>query len=159
MIKSNLQVEILLNELIKSHKNVGIKGTIYALKQHPSLFKNSFETTKSFIIKKICIEFDLEEDDLINGKERNDNRLHALGFSVYLLRKFLKINGKEAGLILNKDESSVCRYQAAINSLKPDNTKGKDLIDKLNSLEEDTEEYIQYLNSQKKKSKNSSKEK
>lgn len=91
----------------------------------------------------------MDETSMIKGKGRSDNRMYALSFATVLLLKYLKINGTQAGEILEKDDSSICRFKKNIRSLKSNLVKEKELMDKMSIMELEVEAYIDMLNQHK----------
>jgi hypothetical protein len=117
------QTSNLIDAVLVSVQKVGIAKTIYNLsmglkKESLSKAVKAINDT-NIVIHAVADKFDITADEILFGKGRKNERLHAIGFCAYYLHYIYKYEMDDVTVLLNKDISVCYKYSKIVIGLNP----------------------------------------
>jgi hypothetical protein len=124
---------ILIEVLLKTIDKMGIKKTIQVLEVSNN-YSDENKKLIDLIIFNTCKHFEISENTLTKGTDRNASRPNALGVCSVLLMRLCKLNQREIADIFRKDPSLVNKYVRKFQSLNPNFKQDAELLEKMEAI-------------------------
>ena len=131
----------LIEVLLKTIDRVGIKKTIKVLE----VSQQDINTNKhlhDLIIMNTCNKFGITEKTLLYGRQNIANRTNAIGICSVLLARICKLSQREISYILHKEPTNINKYIKKFEHLDLKFKTDKELIIKMNEIEQECNEYF-----------------
>jgi hypothetical protein len=143
MDTNNEQFSIVLKELDKTIKTIGIERLLVVLKNSRNIQGNISEENIDKALKIIeltCDEFNISLNQFF-GTKRNNNRRFAIGVCANLIESFLDFNNTDISFILRKSDSLMSIYRNEINRLNENHPYDLIIIKKIENIKLKFKEY------------------
>tara|TARA_R110002020_G_scaffold190916_5_gene390570 strand:+ start:387 stop:809 length:423 start_codon:yes stop_codon:yes gene_type:complete len=126
----------IFDELFLSVERLGVEGTIRQLRKTNSISQNTLD---SFILEMVCSEFSLKKQDLTKSEDKDPDKRDARLILAHLLYQHTNLSQSKVGLFMNRTKGAISRYVTEVAQLNPKIKQHKDLIVKLDRLENEVE--------------------
>jgi len=117
MNKDRKNANYLINELLHTIDKIGIKETIQALKRKQEDIQSSIPELQIHIIHQTCKQFNIQEETLLRGRDKSEERYNAIGVCAFLLHNHLGITQTKISMLLKKDISTISRHLKRLSCL------------------------------------------
>jgi len=137
----------LIEVLLKTIDKVGIKRTIEVLEiSHNN--SNDTMVLQGLILLNTCQTFGITENTLLKGRKNIANRTNAIGVCAVLLKKICRYSQREISMILRKEPSNINKYIKKFENLDNKFKADIEIMQKMESIEEETMKYYELNKSQ-----------
>ena len=140
---NNEQFSVVLKELDKTIKTIGIEKLLVVLKNSRNIQGNISEENIEKALKIIeltCNEFQISITEFYGTKRSNDRRF-AIGVSANLIQSFLDFNNTDISFILRKSDSLMSIYRNEINRLNINHPNDLLILKKIENIKLKLKEY------------------
>ena len=117
MNKDRKNANYLINELLHTIDKIGIKEKIQALKRKQEDIQSSIPELQIHIINQTCKQFNIQEETLLRGRDKSEERYNAIGVCAFLLHNHLGITQTKISMLLKKDISTISRHLKRLSCL------------------------------------------
>ena len=132
----NNKSSTIFDELFLSVERLGVDGTIRQLRKTNGVSSNNLDV---FILEMVCSEFSFKKQDLTKSDDKDPNKRDARLILAHLLYQHTNLSQSKVGLFMNRTKGAISRYITEVTQLNPKIKQHKDLISKLEKLEDEIE--------------------